>query len=48
MYGRVSKFMGTHICTYMDIVTECLRCKRVVYDKMDTGSDFKKIYDKVR
>lgn len=40
MYGKVTKLMGDSMNEYWDIIKDCLTSKRVVFDKISSGSDF--------
>lgn len=44
MYGHVNKLMDDNTRALWDIVTLCIGAKRVVYDRIDSGSDFMRAY----
>lgn len=44
MYGHVNKLMDENTIALWDIVKMCIDAKRVVYDKIESGSDFMRVY----
>lgn len=46
-YRKLSKFMGDDIIEMFDIVKECVRCGRIVYDNALTGTEFEDIMLKI-
>lgn len=44
MYGKVNRLMDEETRAYYEIFCLCIQAKRVVYDKISSGSDFMKIF----
>lgn len=44
MYGKVTSLMDENTQALWSIARSCINAKRVVYDKLESGSDFMRIY----
>lgn len=44
MYGKINRLVDDTTRAYWDIFRACIEAKRVVYDKISSGSDFMKVY----
>lgn len=44
MYGKINRLVDDTTRAYWDIFKACIEAKRVVYDKISSGSDFMKVY----
>lgn len=48
MYSKINKLCDDETRAYWDLSKSCIEAKRVVYDKIASGSDFMKIYPYVK
>lgn len=49
MYSKISnKLMPKGICELWEVIKACIDCKRFVCDKLESGSDFMKVYDIIK
>lgn len=44
MYGRINALVDETTRKYYEIFKQCIESKRIVYDKISSGSDFMKVY----
>lgn len=48
MVGKLNKLVDEEIRGYWDLIKLCIEAKRVIYDNMESGSDFMKIYEYIK
>lgn len=44
MYGKINSLVDETTRKYYEIFKQCIEAKRIVYDKISSGSDFMKVY----
>lgn len=46
-FSKVSKFFDESTIEQLEILNECIKCSRIVFDTYETGTEFLKAYEKI-